>query len=104
MDSLAAQLLALYRNTTPVSDKLRDRLHDGLVARGYSVAASADTPEAFGSWYVDYLRSDRQLRLIWDGRDQWFVLQGGTPWSDLAIKRPDELAGAGLDDFLAHSG
>ena len=86
-----------------MSAKLGARLHEGLLARGYAVEASLDSPESFGSWYKDYLRSDRRVRLIWDGRDQWFVLQGGSTWRDLAIKRPAELVASGIDEFLAHA-
>ena len=82
--------------------KLADHLHQGLLARGYVVEAEVNSPESFGSWYRDYRRSDRQVRLIWDGRDGWFILQGDEQWRDLAIKRPNELTHQ-IEEFLAHA-
>ena len=85
-----------------MSAKFGARLHDGLLARGYVVETEFDSPDSFGSWYKDYIRPDQRVRLLWDGRDQWFVLQGGKQWRDLAIRRPSELAD-GIDEFLAHA-
>jgi hypothetical protein len=82
---------------------LRVLLNEGLVARGYAVERTQENPESFGSWYRDYVRGEQRVRLIWDGRDQWFVLQGGKEWRDLAIKRPADLVGSALNDFLAHA-
>jgi hypothetical protein len=31
------------------------------------------------------------------------VLQGGKKWHDLAVKRPADLSGDALDEFLAHA-
>ena len=84
-------------------NELRDHIRDGLLARGYVAEGAVDSPEAMGSWYEDYVRRDRRIRLVWDGRDEWFVMQGGIPWRDLAVQRPGALAGGGLDDFLAHA-
>lgn len=82
---------------------LRVLLDKGLRARGYAVESTQEDAESFGSWYCDYVRGEQRLRLIWDGRDQWFVLQGGETWHDLAIKRPADLIGDALNDFLAHA-
>lgn len=81
--------------------ELRAQLHAGLLARGYLVEATHDDPQSFGSWYTDYIHVDKRVRLIWDGRDQQFVLQGGTQWRDLAVKRPADLIAAGVDAFLS---
>jgi hypothetical protein len=65
------------------------------------IEAEREEPTSFGSWYQDYVRDQQRVRLIWDGRDQWFVLQGGKDWHNLWIKRAEDLDGAGLEDFLA---
>lgn len=80
------------------------RLHEGLLARGYAVETVHESPESFGSWYRDYARGRERVRLIWDGKDQWFVLQGGKQRRDLAIKRPAELGAEGIESFLKHAG
>ena len=61
------------------------------------------TPESFGSWYRDYERAGQRIRLLWDGKDQWFVLQGGQRWRDLVIRKPADLATNGIDEFLNHA-
>ena len=86
-----------------MTHKLWALLNEGLVARGYAVEATQDNPESFGSRYCDYIRGEQRVRLIWDGRDQWCVLQGGKKWRDLAFKRPAELTGAALDEFLSYA-
>jgi hypothetical protein len=78
-------------------------LDEGLLARGYAVERTQENPESFGSWYRDYVRGEQRVRLIWDGRDQWFVLQGGKEWHDLAIRRPADLVGGALHEFLTHA-
>ena len=85
-----------------MSAQVAERIHQGLLARGYIVEAELNSPELFGSWYKDYARPGRLVRLIWDGRDRCFVLQGGEQWRDLAIKRANELEN-GIDEFLAHA-
>ena len=78
----------------------RDQLHAVMVARGFVLEVD-EVSAAFGSWYRDYVSGQRRFRLIWDGRDEWFVLQGGSAWGDLAIARPADLAESGLDKLLA---
>jgi hypothetical protein len=83
--------------------ELKDRLHQGLLARGYSLVDNLEGSASFGSWYQDYVRADRRVRLIWDGRDEWFVLQGGRDWQDLSVMRPAELTATGVSEFLGHT-
>ena len=45
---------------------------------------------AFGNAYRTYALDKIGARLQWDGRDEWFVLEGGSPWRDLLIHRPSE--------------
>lgn len=80
-----------------------DHLNRAFLERGYCIEYE-QKPESFGSWYRDYVRGDRRLRLIWDGRDRWFVLQGGTTWRDLIIQTPSELEQNGIEAFFAHAG
>jgi hypothetical protein len=62
-------------------------LNEGLLGRGYAIERTQESPEAFGSWYRDYTRGDQRLRLVWDGRDQWFVLQGAQRDADQLPKQ-----------------
>jgi hypothetical protein len=83
-----------------MKDEWRHRLDEGLMARGYQLEYPEETSESFGSWYRDYGRSGKRIRLIWDGRDQWFVLQDNSKSRDLAIKTPKDLANEGVEEFL----
>lgn len=82
--------------------ELRDRLHSGLVARGFVIELEKENPESFGSWYREYVRNGQRVRLAWDGKDSRFVLQEGKAFQTLVIKRPRELVGHGFDEFLDH--
>ena len=45
--------------------------------RGVEVRDASGDGEAFGSWKMD-LPSTPPIRLIWDGKDQWFVIERRT--------------------------
>jgi hypothetical protein len=47
----------------------------------YAVESAQDERKSFGSWCLDNVHVGRRLRLVWDGKDQWFVLQGGQQWA-----------------------
>ena len=81
----------------------RNLLHVSLLSRGFALEAEVESPESFGSWYRDYERSGQRIRLLWDGKDRWFVLQGGQRWRDLAIRKPTDLSTSGIDEFLRHA-
>ena len=61
---------------------------DGL---GYRTVEDVTSQKAFGSRYADFetAQSARRLRLIWDAKDSWFILQSGESegWRDLDVKR-----------------
>ena len=80
---------------------LRDQLHAALIARAFKLSESREDPQAFGSWYGIYFRADHSVRLMWDGKEQRFVLQAPPDWRDLAVKRPAELKSEGFSRFLA---
>lgn len=43
-------------------------------------------PQSFGSWQLVVRKSGKNLRIIYDGRDDFFALQNMTPekkWSDV---------------------
>jgi hypothetical protein len=54
-------------------------------------------PEAFGSRFATYGDTARHVRLVWDGKERWFVLEvdeapGKTEWPawvDLTLQRFD---------------
>lgn len=49
---------------------------DGKVAhKGYIIVDEKYHPEAFGSRYVTWSNKIDAIRLIWDGKDEWFILQ-----------------------------
>src|SRR6266536_2381638 len=46
--------------------------------------------QAFGSRYAHYRRGDENVRLIWDGKEEWLVLEGRhedeRAWKELCIE------------------
>lgn len=72
-----------------------------LREQGWALLEEIHHPGAFGSWYAVFGRGPRQLRLVWDGKEQLLGLQslgqGGGEWDDLAeepLKTPGDLKGA----------
>ena len=80
--------------------ELRGRLHDALVAAGFVLVAERNNPEAYGGWQRDYVRAGRLVRLTWNSETWYFMLQGGTPFRELAVKNPSDLSGKGLAEFI----
>ncbi|MFI5042955.1 MAG: hypothetical protein ACHQNA_14110 [Acidimicrobiales bacterium] len=68
-----------------------------LTAHGLEVGHASFTPEVFGSWRVE-VSGRRSLRVVWDGRDEWLIIQqeaaarlDETPtWDDVWIARNPE--------------
>ena len=57
-----------------------------MAQRGFTLEREAYAPESFGHRSHAYRRDARSAAsLLWDARDEWFILQGGNPWRDLAI-------------------
>jgi hypothetical protein len=80
---------------------LRNRLHDALVAAGFVLVAERNNPQAYGGWQRDYVRAGRLVRLTWNSETWYFVLEGGTPLLELAVKNPADLSGNGIAEFIA---
>lgn len=68
-----------------------------LKGEGFSTTERYDA-EAFGSWLVE-VKVDPRLRVVWDGKDGWLIVQrkttelfdGQPVWDDLWVARdPDE--------------
>ena len=71
-----------------------------LAEKGFTEAEGGIryTGEAFGSWVITLAHQPR-LRIVWDGKDGWAVIQAelirdrrtyGDPWQDLWIGKQDE--------------
>ena len=58
-----------------------------LAARGFVRSEDVEA-ESFGSRYRTYTRGAEGVRLVFDGRDRSYVLEGGVPWRNLASRRP----------------
>ncbi len=46
-----------------------------LVQAGYRVRAKCYDEHAFGSWYVVIKKGGASFRIVWDGKDQWLLVQ-----------------------------
>ena len=81
--------------------KLRDRLHDALVARGFAMVAERANSESYGGWQRDYVRGGRRAQLTWNSERWCFTLEDGESLGRVATKTPPELLGNGLAEFIA---
>lgn len=82
-------------------DELDRGLGQLLQAAGLVRGETASHPEAFGSRYSVYVGPHFSLRLTWDGKEGWFVLEcdrlpgaaSPGPWVDLSLQRYDPARG-----------
>jgi hypothetical protein len=81
--------------------ELRDRLHDALVTRGFAMVAERANSESYGGWQRDYVRGGRRAQLTWNSERWCFTLEDGQSLGRVATKRPPELVGKGLAEFIA---
>lgn len=79
------------KNIEKTCEQLKEAVNSILVNKGYSLKDSQYHEESFGSRFFVWINKTKKhcYRLIWDGRDSWFVLEE-TPYSD----NPDKVAWA----------
>lgn len=66
-----------------------DRARALLRSEVGQIAESRYSASSFGSWYIT-VSGEPSLRLVWDGKEAWLVVQRGTSagiWNDLWILR-----------------
>lgn len=104
-------------------DEVLAAIRPTLDAHGLAPVEAREHPEAFGSRYAVFGDGRRAVRLVWDGKEQWFLLEGEPRlgeapvpmWLDLTLQRFDprradarwvaeiiEDVRSALDEFLAH--
>jgi len=54
---------------------IKAALNARLVSEGYNVTKERYDPDVFGSRYTIWSSGNSGKRLIWDGKDRWFILQ-----------------------------
>src|SRR5262245_31280084 len=81
-----------------------------MARRGFELEDEHYAAESFGHRSHSYRRNPKSaLSLLWDARDEWFIVQGGNPWRDLATYRdarssndaPEAIVGSLLKDLDA---
>jgi hypothetical protein len=72
-----------------------------FASRNFRLREGAEHSQAFGSRYAVFEDPSCQIRLVWDGKEQWFVLEadekpGQTEWpgwADITLQRYDPRTG-----------
>ena len=72
-----------------------------FATHNFRLRESAEHPQSFGSRYAVFEDANCQIRLVWDGKEQWFVLEvdempGQTEWpdwADITLQRYDPRTG-----------
>ena len=68
-----------------------DHVSTALEARGFTLAEDENHPEAFGSRFMIYEKDADSIRLVWDGKQEWLMLQRGgsddTAWREIGLVR-----------------
>ena len=89
----------------PDFDAFRDRLR----GEGFRETEARNDQAAFGSWVIT-LDTDPPLRVVWDGKERWLIIQArhDNEWSDERVIRDEseqiaELVVANLGSLRGHS-
>ena len=74
-------------HATKIFCEIKQKLVDHLPALGFALVEDRYFPEAFGSRDATFRREMEAIRLLWDGREGWFILQSCAhadkePWQD----------------------
>src|SRR5690349_5789004 len=95
-----------FRKISPgdAFDQIAKALEPELAARRFVLVEQENYPEAFGSRYATFTSAVKHVCLTWDGREQWFVLEGVVSadeppplsqpvWIDLTLQRFEPVKG-----------
>jgi hypothetical protein len=74
-------------------NRIKIALDTKLIAQGYQIAHEQFDDKVFGSRYVVWSNNEDALRLIWDGKERWFVLEvadalpfsSNTAWEEIVL-------------------
>jgi hypothetical protein len=84
----------LVAKINEVYQKIRNELEQVLLSDGYKLKEYNIDEKSFGSQSVEYSCIDDFVRFIWDGKEEWFVLQwspvvknGITSWGDIHLEK-----------------
>ncbi len=98
-------------------DYLLDDMEKRLAPANFKRVHEQEHPRAFGSREIVWAGQQRVLRLTWDGKDEWIILEArpsdGIKWQEVHIERVGrdgldqrgrEVVLAALDRWLFGSG
>ncbi len=73
-----------------------------MARRGFNLESERYDAESFGHRTHSYRRNQKSAAsLLWDARDEWFILQGGIPWRDLAYYKEARTSDASPEHVVA---
>jgi hypothetical protein len=91
-------------------DRVLEAIQPVFLAHGLHLIEEERHPEAFGSRHTTYGDESLHVRLVWDGKEQWFVLEvdespGRTAWPgwiDLTLQRfdPQQATSKWVDEVI----
>ena len=65
-----------------------------LTGEGADIAEATYNGQLFGTWFIEVHGKGTRRRAVWDGKDQWLIIQSGQSqggWIDDWIgRKPDE--------------
>jgi hypothetical protein len=66
---------ALLNSIDQTYEQVKSALDTKLNSRGYQIIEEKCHAESFGSRYAVWSNTRDAVRLLWDGKDEWFYLQ-----------------------------
>ncbi|QQL49381.1 hypothetical protein [Mucilaginibacter ginkgonis] len=71
--------------------EIKSALNDKLILQGYAPVHELANDEVFGSRYMIWSNNMEAMRLTWDGKEQWFILEITEDLPLHALSRWDEI-------------
>ena len=62
-------------STEAAFERILEAIKPTLIEKGFSEVERRSHPQAFGSHFVTFGDGKEFIRLTWNGKDQWFVLE-----------------------------
>jgi hypothetical protein len=76
-------------------ERIAEAIEPPLAQRGFSTVEEKSHPESFDSRYTTFGNGTEFIRLVWDGKEEWFVLESipassatfTSGWTDILLQR-----------------
>ena len=62
-------------STDTAFERITETIEPPLTQSGFSQVEEKNYPESFGNRHITFGNGKEFIRLVWDGKEQWFVVE-----------------------------